>query len=240
MRRTRRPDWYVFEAASWALAGPNGAGPPPRIVARGHSRRVRSGSFVTFRCLRRFRAMSFVPHLRPDHGKCGTSRAPRCWPNGRSRQLHLLLTRGACSLVKAGRLNAPGASTMGLMEALQSRPRSARADERYRRHAGSPPRSFGRSRLQHPDLVEGCSPARRPGRQQCRDTRVPDWCCRRTRAPGDRGMQPIEKVLAIERVPVFAHISPEEARYLAAITAHNRHLKEGRRSSKLRIHPAPG
>lgn len=223
-------DWYVFEAASWALAERRMAPERrralwqeaiPAVVLVGQLRHLPLFASVSIDEL--FRIASGSRQVRHEAGT--TLLVERAVPE----MLHVLLD-GEVIVSSEGRpaetLRAP--ATLGFMEALQSK--SAKRTVRTSGISVTLAITAEELRTQlayNPELVRGLFASI--------SERVDTGAVARVFATGAAaelerlaagGMQPIEKVLAIEHVPAFAHVSPEEARYLAAIT-HTVTMKEG-------------
>lgn len=223
-------DWYVFEAASWALAEQRMAPDRrralwreaiPAVVLVGQLRHLPLFASVSIDEL--FRIAAGSRQVRHEAGT--TLLVERSIPE----MLHVLLD-GEVLVSSEGRsletLTAP--STMGFMEALQSK-----ASKRTVRTSGiavtlAITAEELRTQLAYnPELVRGLFASMADRVDSSAVTHVfPTGAASELERFATGGMQPIEKVLAIERVPVFAHISPEEARYLAAIT-HTVTMEEG-------------
>lgn len=223
-------DWYVFEAASWALAEQRM--PPdrrralwreaiPAVVLVGQLRHLALFASVSVDEL--FRIAAGSRQVRHEAGT--TLLVERAIPE----MLHVLLD-GEVVVSTDGRpietLQAP--STMGFMEALQ-----AKTSKRTVRTSGiavtlAITAEELRTQLAYnPELVRGLFASIADRVDSSAVTHVfPTGAAAELERFATGGMQPVEKVLAIERMPVFAHISPEEARYLAAIT-HTVDMKEG-------------
>jgi len=223
-------DWYVFEAASWTLAEQRM--PPdrrralwreaiPAVVLVGQLRRLPLFASVSIDEL--FRIAAGSRQVRHEAGT--TLLVERAIPE----MLHVLL-EGEVIVSTEGRpvetLRAP--STMGFMEALQSK-----TSKRTVRTSGiavtlAVTAEELRTQLAYnPELVRGLFASMADRVDSSAVTHVfPTGAASELERFASGGMQPIEKVLAIERVPVFAHISPEEARHLAVIT-HTVEMKEG-------------
>nr|MDQ3420965.1 HEAT repeat domain-containing protein [Acidobacteriota bacterium] len=223
-------DWYVFEAASWALAEQRMAPDRrralwreaiPAVVLVGQLRHLPLFASVSIDEL--FRIAAGSRQVRHEAGT--TLMVERAIPE----MLHVLLD-GEVVVTTEGRpvetLQAP--STMGFMEALQSK--TSKRTVRTGGIAVTLAITAEELRTQlayNPELVRGLFASMADRVDASAVTHVfPTGAAAELERFATGGMQPIEKVLAIERVPVFAHISPEEARYLAAIT-HTVEMKEG-------------
>jgi CRP-like cAMP-binding protein len=223
-------DWYVFEAASWSLAERRMAPDRrralwreaiPAVVLVGQLRHLPLFASVSVDEL--FRIAAGSRQIRHESGT--TLLVERSIPE----MLHVLLD-GEVVVSSEGRvmetLTAP--STMGFMEALQSK--SAKRTVRTSGIAVTLAITAEELRTQlayNPELVRGLFASMADRVDSSAVTHVfPTGAASELERLATGGMQPVEKVLAIERVPIFAHISPEEARYLAAIT-HTVTMKEG-------------
>ena len=223
-------DWYVFEAASWALAEQRMAADRrrdlwreaiPAVVLVGQLRHLPLFASVSIDEL--FRIAAGSRQVRHEAGT--TLLVERAIPE----MLHVLLD-GEVIVSSEGHpvetLQAP--STMGFMEALQSK--TSKRTVRTGGIAVTLAITAEELRTQlayNPELVRGLFASMADRVDSSAVTHVfPTGAASELERFAVGGMQPVEKVLAIERVPVFAHISPEEARYLAAIT-HTVEMKEG-------------
>jgi ATP/ADP translocase/HEAT repeat protein/CRP-like cAMP-binding protein len=215
-------DWYVFEAASWALAEQRMAPerrralwvePLPSVVLVAQLRRLPLFASVSIDEL--FRIASGSRQVRHEAGT--TLLEDRAVPE----MLHVLLD-GEVTLAADGRspegLHAPAA--IGFMEALQSKP--MRRTVRTANVAVTLAITAEELRTQlayNPELVRGLF-ASMTDRARCAGFSqiFPTGAGAELERLATDAMLPIEKILAIEHVPAFAHLSPEEARQLAAIT----------------------
>ena len=223
-------DWYVFEAASWALAERRMAPerrrtlwlePMPAVVLVAQLRRLPLFASVAIDEL--FRIAAAARQFRHEPGAVLLSE--RSVPE----MLHVLLD-GEVTVSGDGRsaetLHAPAA--IGFMEALQSKP--TRRTVRTSGIAVTLAITAEELRTQmayNPELVRGLF-ASMAEAAHCRDVDqvFPTGAAAELARLAAAGMRPVEKVLAIERVPIFSQLSPEEARHLATIT-HTVTMKEG-------------
>lgn len=223
-------DWYVFEAASWALAERRMAPerrralwlePIPAVVLVAQLRQLPLFASVAIDEL--FRIASGSRQVRHEAGT--TLLSERSVPE----MLHVLLD-GEVSVGGEGRepeiVRAP--ATLGFMEALQSKP--MRRTARTQGIAVTLAITAEELRTQlayNPELVRGLFASMADGAQSGGWNQVfPTGAGAELEHLADDGMLPVEKVLAIERVPIFAQISPAEARYLASIT-HTVRMQQG-------------
>ena len=221
-------DWYVFEAASWALAERRMPAERrrnlwlealPAVVLVAQLRRLPLFASVSIDEL--FRIASSSRQVRHEAGS--TLLSERATPE----MLHVLLD-GEVAVTGEGReaetLHAPAA--LGFLEALQSK--LMRRTVRTTGMAVTLAVTAEELRTQlayNPELVRGLFASMAEwtaGGGQV----FPTGAGLELERLADGTMLPIEKVLAIERVPVFSQLSPEEARQLALIT-HTVTMKEG-------------
>jgi AAA family ATP:ADP antiporter len=223
-------DWHVFEAASWTLAEQRMAPdrrralwlePLPSVVLVAQLRRLPLFASVSIDEL--FRIAAGSRQVRHEAGT--TLLEERAVPE----MLHVLLD-GEVTLTGEGKpaatLHAPAA--IGFMEALQSKP--MRRTVRTANVAVTLSITAEELRTQlayNPELVRGLF-ANMADRASCAGFGqvFPTGAGPELERLAADGLQPVEKVLAIERVPVFSQLSPEEARYLAAI-AHTLAMVQG-------------
>lgn len=214
-------DWYVFEAASWALAERRMAPERrralwleaiPAVVLVSQLRRLPLFASVSVDEL--FRIASSSRQVRHEAGT--TLLTERSVPE----MLHVLLD-GELHVTGEGKtpetLQAPAA--IGFIEALQSQPmrRTARTDGVAVTLAITAEEL--RTQLAYnPELVRGLFAALAGRAREGWGQVFPTGAGPELGRLGADGMLPVEKVLAIQRVPIFSQLSPEEARYLAAIT----------------------
>jgi hypothetical protein len=113
---------------------------------------------------------------------------------------------------------APAA--LGFAEALQSRP--IRRTVRTTGVAVTLALTSEELRTQlayNPEMVRGLFATMMTMRREGRSNPVrPTGAARELATLANDGISPVEKVLALEHVPAFAHVSAEEAQHLAAIT----------------------
>ncbi|CAN5862678.1 hypothetical protein BH24ACI5_BH24ACI5_05210 [soil metagenome] len=222
-------DWYVFEAASWALAERRMAPDRrralwlealPAVVLVAQLRQLPLFGSVSVDEL--FRIATASRQVRHETG--ATLMVERAVPE----MLHVLLD-GEVLVTGEGRtpetLHAPAA--IGFLEALQSLPmrRTVRTNGVVVTLAITAEEL--RTQLAYnPELVRGLFAAM-AGRARAGWGEVfPTGAGPELERLGADGMLPVEKILAIQRMPIFSQLSPEEARNLAAIT-HTVTMKEG-------------
>ena len=224
-------DWFVFEAASWTLAEQRMPAerrrelwlePLPAAVLASELRALPLFSSVSVDEL--FRIASASRQVRHEPGT--TLLIDRSIPD----MIHVLLD-GEVVVTSEKRppetLTAP--SALGFMEALQSRPM-----RRTIRTVGvAVTLAITSEELRtllayNPELVRGLFATMATRAQQAGVPQVfPTGAGREFEALSRAGLQPVEKVLALDRVPIFKHLSAEEARHLAGIT-HTVEMTEGK------------
>ena len=215
-------DWYVFEAASWALAEQRM--PPERrrelwhepLPAAELAGRLRSlPLFASVSVDELYRIAGAARQVRHDTGV--TLLQEGTVPD----TIHVLIDGSVTATSRNGeleRLDAPAAP--GFTEALQGLPMR----QAYRTAERSVTLAIATEELRtlladNTDLVRGLF-ATLAGHV---DTQ-PHTPVRSTGAAADLvqlaegGLLPVEKVLAVQRVPVFSRISAEELRHIADIT----------------------
>jgi ATP/ADP translocase/HEAT repeat protein/CRP-like cAMP-binding protein len=215
-------DWFVFEAASWALAEQRmpverrrelWLEPLPAAVLASELRALPLFASVSVDEL--FRIAEASRQVRHEPGT--TLLVERSVPE----MFHVLLD-GQVAVTGDRRqpetVSAP--APFGFMEILQSKPmrRTVRAAGRAVTLALTAEEL--RTQLAYnPELVRGLF-ATMAGRAQKAGMRqvFPTGAARELEQLAANGLQPVDKVLAIQRVPIFKHLSAEEARNLAAIT----------------------
>jgi CRP-like cAMP-binding protein/HEAT repeat protein len=223
-------DWFVFEAASWALAEQRMPAerrreiwlePLPAAVLASELRALPLFASVSIDEL--FRIAGAARQVRHEAGT--TLLAERSVPD----MLHVLLDG---EVVVSGEKREPqtmtGPAAFGFIEALQSKP--MRRTVRTLGTAVTLALTAEELRTQlayNPELVRGlfatmAERAQKAGLQQVFATGGAEEMAQ---LAAD-GLQPVEKVLAIQRVTIFKHFSAEEARNLAAITQ-TVEMKEG-------------
>ncbi|MBA2301752.1 MAG: HEAT repeat domain-containing protein [Acidobacteria bacterium] len=215
-------DWFVFEAASWALAEHRMPAerrrelwlePLPAAVLASELRALPLFSSVSIDEL--FRIAGAARQIRHEAGT--TLIAERSVPE----MLHVLLD-GQVTITGGNRppetVSAPAA--LGFLEALQSKP--MRRSARTAGVAVTLALTTEELRTQlayNPELVRGlfatmADRARRSGRKEV----FASGAATDLQQLAVEGLQPVEKVLAIQRVGVFRHFSAQEAQHLARIT----------------------
>jgi AAA family ATP:ADP antiporter len=215
-------DWFVFEAASWALAEQRmpverrrelWLEPLPAAVLASELRALPLFSSVSIDEL--FRVASAARQVR--HAAGTTLLAERAVPE----TLHVLLDGQVT--VTAGRhepetVSAP--AIFGFLETLEARP--MRRTVRTAGTAVTLALTGEELRTQlayNPELVRGLFATMAARAKQAGMAQVyPTGAARELEQLGAAGLQPVEKLLALERVPIFRHLSAEEARNLATIT----------------------
>jgi AAA family ATP:ADP antiporter len=215
-------DWFVFEAASWALAEQRMPAerrrelwlePLPAVVLAAQLRGLPLFASVTVDEL--FRIAAASRQVRHDPGSVLFTE--RSVPE----MLHVLLD-GEVTVTGAG---APPASVtapaaLGFAEALQSRP--MRRSVRTSGVAVTLALTSEELRTQlayNPEMVRGLFATMMTMRREGRSNPVrPTGAARELAQLASDGITPVEKILALEHVPAFAHVSAEEAQHLAAIT----------------------
>ena len=224
-------DWFVFEAASWTLAEQRMPAerrrelwlePLPAAALASELRELPLFSSVSVDEL--FRITSASRQVRHEPG--ATLLIERSIPD----MIHVLLD-GEVVVTSERRqpetLTAP--SALGFMEALQFKPM-----RRTVRTAGiAVSLAITAEELRtllayNPELVRGLFATMATRAQKAGVAQVfPTGAGREFEALSRAGLQPVEKILALDRVPIFKHLSAEEARHLATIT-HTVEMTEGK------------
>jgi CRP-like cAMP-binding protein len=215
-------DWFVFETASWALAEQRMPAerrrelwlePLPAAVLASELRQLPLFASVSVDEL--FRIATAARQVRHEPGT--TLLVERSVPE----MIHVLLD-GRVTVTGDGRqpetLGAP--ASFGFMEVLQSKP--MRRTVRAGGVAVTLALTAEELRTQlayNPELVRGlfatiATRAYKAGMQQI----FPTGAARELQQLSESGLLAVEKVLAIERVPIFKYLSAEEVRNLATIT----------------------
>ena len=215
-------DWFVFEAASWALAEQRMPAerrrelwlePLPAVVLAAQLRGLPLFASVTVDEL--FRIAAASRQVRHDPGTVLFTE--RSVPE----MLHVLLD-GEVQVTGAGAPPAAVAApaALGFAEALQSRP--MRRTVRTAGVAVTLALTSEELRTQlayNPEMVRGLFATMMTMRREGRSNPVrPTGAARELATLANEGISPVEKILALEHVPAFAHVSAEEALHLAAIT----------------------
>jgi ATP:ADP antiporter, AAA family len=234
-------DWFVFEAASWALAEHRMPAerrrelwlePLPAAVLASELRTLPLFSSVSIDEL--FRIAAASRQVRHEAGT--TLIAERSVPD----ILHVLLDG---QVTATGGPNPPetlsAPAALGFLEALQSKP--MRRTVRTSGVAVTLALTAEELRTQlayNPELVRGlfatmADRARKSGRKEV----YASGAAVDLEHLAADGLQPVEKVLAIQRVGVFRHFSAEEAQHLARI-AHTIDMKPGTPLFKATDRPA--
>jgi ATP:ADP antiporter, AAA family len=234
-------DWFVFEAASWALAEQRMPAdrrrelwlePLPAVVLATQLRALPLFALLSVEEL--FRLAAASRQIRHDPGTVlFTERSA-------PEMLHVLLD-GEVTVSSSGLAptTASAPAALGFSEALQSRP--MRRSVRTTGIAVTLALTSEELRTQlayNPELVRGffaTLPIRRGAGSvsQIRST----GAARELQQLATDGISPIEKILALEHMPVFTHLTAEEARYLAAI-ARTVNMAEGQSLFKAADPPA--
>jgi CRP-like cAMP-binding protein len=215
-------DWFVFEAASWALAEQRmpverrrelWLEPLPAAVLASELRALPLFSSVSVDEL--FRVAAAARQVRHPAGT--TLLQERSIPD----MLHVLLD-GQVTVTGTHREpeTLPAPAAFGFLETLEARPmrRTVRTDGTAVTLALTGEEL--RTQLANsPELVRGlfatmAARAKQAGMSQVFST----GAGRELGQLGAAGLQPVEKVLAIQRVPIFRYLSAEEAQQLAGIT----------------------
>lgn len=215
-------DWFVFEAASWALAEQRMPAerrrelwlePLPAAVLASELRALPLFSSVSIDEL--FRIAGAARQVRHESGT--TLLTERTTPE----MIHVLLDGQVVvsgDRVQPETLTAP--ASLGFMEALQSKPM-----RRTIRTSGvtvtlALTAEELRTQLAYnPELVRGLFATMATRAQKAGLPQVfPTGAAREMAQRGADGLQPVEKILAIEQVPIFSRLSAVEARHLAGIT----------------------
>ncbi len=225
-------DWFVFEAASWTLAEQRMPAdrrrelwlePLPAAVLASELRSLPLFASVSVDEL--FRIAAAARQVRHEPGT--TLLVERSVPE----MIHVLLD-GQVTVTGDNRQpeNVSAPASFGFMEALQSKP--MRRTVRAAGIAVTLALTAEELRTQlayNPELVRGlfatmATRAYKAGMQQV----FPTGAARELEQLSASGLLAVEKVLAIERVPIFKYLSPEEVRNLATITR-TVEMKEGTR-----------
>jgi CRP-like cAMP-binding protein len=215
-------DWFVFEAASWTLAEQRmpverrrelWLEPLPAVMLATELRSLPLFASVSVDEL--FRIAAAARQVRHEPGT--TLLVERSVPD----MLHVLLD-GQVTVTGDRRepetVSAP--APFGFLETLQAKPM-----RRTVRTAGiAVTLALTAEELRvllayNPELVRGlfatmAARARKAGMRKV----YPIGAARELGQLSAAGLQPVEKILAIERVPLFKHLSAEEVRHLATIT----------------------
>ena len=215
-------DWFVFEVASWALAEQRMPAerrrelwlePLPAAVLASELRALPLFASVSVDEL--FRIAGASRQVRHEAGTILL--VERSTPE----MIHVLLD-GEVVVTSERRpaetLSAP--ASLGFMEALQSRP--MRKTVRTAGIAVTLALTAEELRTQlayNAELVRGLFATMATRAQKAGVAQVfPTGASGEFEQLGAAGLQPVEKVLALERVPIFQYLSAEEAQHLAMIT----------------------
>jgi ATP/ADP translocase/CRP-like cAMP-binding protein/HEAT repeat protein len=215
-------DWFVFEAASWALAEQRMPAerrrelwlePLPAAVLASELRNL--PLFASLSVDELFRIAGASRQVRHEPGTILL--VERATPE----MIHVLLD-GEVTVTSERRspetLTAPAA--LGFMEALQSRP--MRKTVRTVGVAVTLALTAEELRTQlayNTELVRGLFATMATRAQKAGAAQVfPTGAAREFEQLGAGGLQPVEKVIALERVPIFRYLTAEEAQRLATIT----------------------
>jgi CRP-like cAMP-binding protein len=216
-------DWYVFEAASWTLAA--------RRVGEARRRDLWLEPLPAVEIAARLRRLPLFASLWVDElfRIAGTGRQTRhdsgrvlLQEGAQPEQVHVLLD-GTCVARGQGEQarEIPAPATLGFEEALAGRPMTETVRASGPAVALSAPADAVHALLaDNTDLVEGlfrtlveAAPvAESDARAVIKGTAPAD-----KQALATDGLAPIEKVLVLQAVPVFARVSAEELLQIAAV-----------------------
>jgi CRP-like cAMP-binding protein len=215
-------DWFVFEAASWALAEhrlqpdrrrQKWVEPLPAVVLASQLRSLPLFASLTVEEI--FRMASASRQIRHEPGTLLFTE--RSVPE----MLHVLIDGDVTvSSGTTAPANVAAPAAFGFAEALQSRP--MRRSVRTVGIAVTLAMTSEELRTQlayNPELVRGLFATMAPRRPEGSRSQInPTGAARELEQLAADGISAVEKILAVEHVPVFAHLSAEEARHLATIT----------------------
>jgi CRP-like cAMP-binding protein len=213
-------DWYVFESASWALA--EHRMPPERRRELWHEPLPAVELAARLRHLPLFARVSVDELFRIS----GAARQGRLEPASVLLQegavpesIHLLLDGRVIATARdeAARTIEPPAA-LGFAEALAGAP----SGETVRTTEPGISLALSAAELRilladNTDLVSGLFATLAGGLEQAAALVQQTGARVELEALADTGLAPIEKVLALQRIPVFSQISAEEMRHLAGI-----------------------
>jgi AAA family ATP:ADP antiporter len=215
-------DWFVFEAASWALAEQRMPAerrrelwlePLPAAVLASELRALPLFSSVSVDEL--FRIAAASRQVRHEPGTILL--VERSTPE----MIHVLLD-GEVVVTSERRepetLTAP--ASLGFMEALQSKPMRKTVRTSGVAVTLAMTAEELRTLLAYsPELVRGLFATMATRAQKAGVSQVfPTGAAREFEQLGAAGLQPVEKVIALEAVPIFRYLSAVEAQHLASIT----------------------
>jgi HEAT repeat protein/CRP-like cAMP-binding protein len=215
-------DWFVFEAASWALAEQRlqperrrqkWVEPLPAVVLASQLRVLPLFASLTVEELFRIAAASRQIRHEPGTLLFTGQSVPE--------MLHVLIDgEVAVSGGTTGQTSVASPAAFGFAEALQSRP--MRRSVRTVGVAVTLAMTSEELRTQlayNPELVRGLFATMAPRRPEGSRSQInPTGAARELEQLVTDGLSAVEKVLAVAHVPVFAHLSAEEGRHLASIT----------------------
>ncbi|HVL67718.1 MAG TPA: Npt1/Npt2 family nucleotide transporter [Vicinamibacterales bacterium] len=215
-------DWFVFEAASWTLAEQRLQAarrrqkwiePLPAVVLASQLRML--PLFASLSIEELFRMAAASRQIRHEPGTLLLTE--RMVPD----TLHVLLDGEALVAATGGATETVAApATFGFAEALQGRP--MRRSVRTAGVAVTLAMTSDELRTQlayNPELVRGLFATMGPRNAEGARSQVnPTGAARELAQLASDGLLPVDKVLAVTHVPVFSHLSAEEALHLAGIT----------------------
>jgi CRP-like cAMP-binding protein len=214
-------DWFVFEAASWALAEHRVHAerrrrlwlePLPAVVLASQVHDL--PLFASLSVEELFRLAGASRQIRHEPGTILL--AARTVPD----TLHVLLDGEVVQTGGAAPQTVAAPAVFGFSEALLSRP--MRHVVRTSDTAVTLAMTAEELRTQlayNPELVRGLFATMTPRRGETARSQIhPTGAGRELAQLGSDGVTPIAKVLALGHVPVFAHLTAEEAMELARIT----------------------
>jgi CRP-like cAMP-binding protein len=215
-------DWFVFEAASWALAEhrlqperrrQKWVEPLPAVVLASQLRSLPLFASLTVEEL--FRIPAASRQIRHEPGTLLFTE--RSVPE----MLHVLIDgEVSVSSGNGGPTSVTAPASFGFGEALQARPmrRSIRTVGLSVTLAMTAEEL--RTQLAYnPELVRGLFATMAPQRPEGSRSQInPTGAAHELEQLAAEGIRAVDKILAVERVPVFSHLSAEEARHLASIT----------------------
>ena len=214
-------DWFAFEAASWALAEVRMKAerrrqiwlePLPAVVLASQLRLL--PLFASLSVEELFRIASASRQIRHEPGTVLLTE--RSIPE----MLHVLLDGDVTMSGNGGAKTISAPAAFGFAEALQARP--MRRTVRTSDIAVTLAMTSEELRTQlayNPELVRGLFATMAPRRPEGSRSQInPTGAARELAQLASDGIAPVEKVLALEHVPVFSQLSAEEALHLASIT----------------------
>jgi HEAT repeat protein len=215
-------DWFVFEAASWSLAErrlqperrrQKWVEPLPAVVLASQLRVLPLFASLTVEEL--FRLAAAARQVRHEPGTLLFTE--RSVPE----MLHVLIdgevTAGSANVAP---LTIAAPAAFGFAEALQARPM-----RRYVRTSGiavtlvMTSEELRTQLAYNPELVRGLFATMAPQRPEGSRSQInPTGAAPELEQLAADGVRAVDKIIAITHVPVFSHLSAEEARHLATIT----------------------